>query len=409
MSDGRGALASAPPLRENGDVTGAPPHDLPSSRRAVRAQRERMRERAPEAVTEVRAPPPTRRSVRAGRMLGTGEARRHSPVRHARVNVAARVGVVLALAVAGTLVVGSAAAVTAVVAPPLGVAGPAAEPEQAAQLDDAAARLAAPPAVVAPGVLQATRDETSSAEPASAPVDVCSDPAVTAALQAGDDAATIAAAGGAHAFRALVSTGLAPCVPLNDPGRVWVLVDKMQPFAPIDYRPSPLALPENVRSLEGGMLRVDAAAALTALAEASRSAAGEIAVESAYRSFDTQADTHAGHVAEKGAAQADVVSARPGYSEHQSGLAVDVVPCDDGCGRLDDLASSPQGAWIAAHAWEFGWIVRYEEGATPVTGYLAEPWHLRYIGVDLAAEYHAGGWRTLEEFLGVAPAPDYPA
>src|SRR3546814_14600344 len=82
---------------------------------------------------------------------------------------------------------------------------------------------------------------------------------------------------------------------------------------------------------------------------------GEIALESAYRSYTTQESTYAGHVADRGVEGADLVSARPGFSEHQSGLAVDVVPCDEGsCATIDDLAGSSQGAWIAEHAWEHG-------------------------------------------------------
>ncbi len=100
------------------------------------------------------------------------------------------------------------------------------------------------------------------------------------------------------------------------------------------------------------------------------------------------------------------MSARPGFSEHQSGIAADLVGCNGACGTLDDLAASPQGQWLAAHAWEFGWIVRYEDGRTATTGYLAEPWHVRFIGPQLAQAYHSGGWHTLEEFFGVAPAPD---
>jgi D-alanyl-D-alanine carboxypeptidase len=136
--------------------------------------------------------------------------------------------------------------------------------------------------------------------------------------------------------------------------------------------------------------------------------AGELALESGDRSYATQSATYAGHVADRGVEGADLVSARPGFSEHQSGLTVDVVPCDEAsCATIDDLAASPQGAWIAEHAWEHGWIVRYTEGRTDVTGYAPEPWHLRYIGVDLARAYHEGGWTTLEEFFGLPAAPGY--
>ena len=69
--------------------------------------------------------------------------------------------------------------------------------------------------------------------------------------------------------------------------------------------------------------------------------------------------------------------------------------------------SPPQGQWIVAHGWEYGWITRYEDGYTPVTGYSPEPWHLRYIGPELARAYHDGGWHTLEEFFGLPAAPTY--
>ena len=135
-------------------------------------------------------------------------------------------------------------------------------------------------------------------------------------------------------------------------------------------------------------------------------AAGEVALESGFRSFDAQQRTYARHVAERGSA-ADLVSARPGHSEHQSGLAADVVGCAGGCGTFDDFAASPQGQWVAANSWEYGWIVRYVEGASDVTGYSPEAWHLRYVGPELARAYHEGSWTSLEEFFGLPAAPNY--
>jgi D-alanyl-D-alanine carboxypeptidase len=162
-----------------------------------------------------------------------------------------------------------------------------------------------------------------------------------------------------------------------------------------------------VRNVEGGSLRSDAAAALTSLVASARDGGvGEIALESGFRSHRTQHDTYARHFSERGA-QADQVSARPGFSEHQIGLGADVVPCAETCGTLDDLAATPQGQWVAAHSWEHGWIVRYVEGGTGVTGYLPEPWHLRYVGRELARAYHVGGWTSLEEFFALPPAPGY--
>ena len=63
--------------------------------------------------------------------------------------------------------------------------------------------------------------------------------------------------------------------------------------------------------------------------------------------------------------------------------------------------------WLAAHSWEFGWIARYEDGHTQTTGYRPEPWHLRYVGCELARAYHDGNWHTLEDFFALPAAPGY--
>ena len=71
------------------------------------------------------------------------------------------------------------------------------------------------------------------------------------------------------------------------------------------------------------------------------------------------------------------------------------------------IGGTPQSDWIAENAWRYGFIVRYEQGRTATTGYSAEPWHLRFIGRELAGAYADGGFHTLEEFFGLEPAPDY--
>lgn len=247
-----------------------------------------------------------------------------------------------------------------------------------------------------------------SVQAVPATASLCDDPAFTDALAAGDDGGAIAAAGGGESFRRAVATGLAPCVSLSDPTREWAVVNKQRPYDPIDWRPGDLVAPAGMRALEDTAMRTAAAEALTALASAARDAgAGEIAYLSAFRSYTTQQSTYAARVSVGGVAQADLESARPGFSEHQSGLAVDIVPCSGSCGTLDDVAGSPQGAWVREHAWEYGYITRYVEGRTDVTGYEPEAWHLRYIGPELAAAYHDGGYTTLEEFFGLPAAPSY--
>ena len=258
----------------------------------------------------------------------------------------------------------------------------------------------------ADAALKVAQTPATPAPRAAAPV--CDRPEVLAALASGTDAEVIAAAGGAAEFRSAVWSGQAPCVPLDDPARSWVVVNKARPFVPLDYEPAARVVPDGVRSLRGHELRVDAAAALNALGQASlASGAGEIALLSGYRSYGIQRSLYARHAAERGVAGADLVSAHAGYSEHQSGLTGDIVACNPGCGSIDDLAATAQGEWLREHAWEYGWITRYEDGYTATTGYAPEPWHLRYIGGELAAAYHYGGFHTLEDFFGLAPAPDY--
>lgn len=237
----------------------------------------------------------------------------------------------------------------------------------------------------------------------------CDLPAVIAALGSGDDDAVAAAFGGGTAMREAVVAGIAPCIDLADPHRLWVVVNKTRPLNPLDYEPPEIVGIAGSRDLGGGGVRAVAAAALTELIAAARDdGVGEIAAASSYRSYSTQVESYDSQVAAQGVEEADRSSARPGHSEHQTGLASDVVACDAGsCTGLDGLAGTPQGDWVAAHAWEHGWIVRYADGQTPITGYDPEPWHLRYVGPELARAYHDGGYLTLEAFWNLPAAPDY--
>ncbi|MFD4958721.1 D-alanyl-D-alanine carboxypeptidase family protein [Microbacterium sp. NPDC058389] len=311
-----------------------------------------------------------------------------TPARHVRPRrLPRRIALVAGLATGAALLLGSSAAVTAMMAPP--VESP----------DTALALTVAPPTIQ-----QLPVPEVKESPPAA---DLCTLSTFTTALQAGDDEGAVVAAGGGEAFRAAVVEGRAPCVDLSDSSRIWTVLDKHRPASPVDYRPGSLVLPDGVRNIEGGALRADAAGALSAMVTAARDAgAGELALESGFRSYQTQQVTYGRHFAERGE-RADLVSARPGYSEHQLGLSADVVACAGSCTGLDELAASPQGQWVVDHAWEHGWIVRYVEGATPVTGYTPEPWHLRYVGPELAKAYHDGGWTSLEEFFGLEAAPNY--
>lgn len=114
---------------------------------------------------------------------------------------------------------------------------------------------------------------------------------------------------------------------------------------------------------------------------------------SGFRSYATQAQLYQSYVNQEGQAAADRYSARPGYSEHQTGLAFDVIGTD---GQLVEDAGAAQ--WLLDYAPDYGFVVRYPRGKESVTGYMHEEWHLRYIGKE-AKEIAASGL-TLEEYYG---------
>ena len=120
----------------------------------------------------------------------------------------------------------------------------------------------------------------------------------------------------------------------------------------------------------------------------------DIYISSGFRSFSAQTSVYNKYKANEGQEGADTHSARPGHSEHQSGLAFDLNSITQSFGSTDE------GIWVADNAHLYGFIVRYPQGKESVTGYIWEPWHLRYVGVSVATELYNSGL-TLEEYLGV--------
>ncbi len=138
----------------------------------------------------------------------------------------------------------------------------------------------------------------------------------------------------------------------------------------------------------------EAESAFNTLSEAAANQGLDIYLSSGFRSYETQARIYGSYVDSYGKESADTFSARPGYSEHQTGLAIDVNTIDD------SFAGTPEAEWLAKHAYEYGFIIRYPKGKESITGYKYEPWHIRYLGVEKATEVYNSGL-TLEEFLGI--------
>ena len=166
----------------------------------------------------------------------------------------------------------------------------------------------------------------------------------------------------------------------GDPS-LWRLVDKDRSL-PNGYSPGDLV--ELVGgsysvSRPGLMLRRGAAASLEEMAAAARADGVTLVAASAYRSFQNQVQVHNHWVQVLGREEAERVSARPGHSEHQLGLALDFAPINT------FFAQTREGVWLDANAARFGWSLSYPYGFEDVTGYSWEPWHFRYVGRELVA------------------------
>jgi zinc D-Ala-D-Ala carboxypeptidase len=188
---------------------------------------------------------------------------------------------------------------------------------------------------------------------------------------------------------------------IDDPASDWVVADKARPLTPLDYAPVDLV------PIGGHELRAEAARAMRDMFAAAAAEGLTLNVQSAYRSYDYQVNTFRNQVARFGQAQAEIQVARPGYSEHQTGLAADLG--GGGCDIESCFAGTAEGRWVAANGPRFGYVVRYPDGQQGVTGFKYEPWHVRYVGVALATEMQRTGVPTLEQFFGLPAAPGYPS
>ena len=145
-------------------------------------------------------------------------------------------------------------------------------------------------------------------------------------------------------------------------------------------------------------MRAEAADAFHRLVEAAAEEGIDIVMTTAYRSYEFQQILWDNYVAQKGEEEANKTSARPGESEHQTGLAADLSTSEIDYRNSSDFADTEAGRWVAEHAHEFGFILRYPQDKTEITGYSYEPWHIRYVGLTAAEDIYENGL-ALEEYL----------
>lgn len=179
---------------------------------------------------------------------------------------------------------------------------------------------------------------------------------------------------------------------LSDAASIWVVVNKQRPLDPLRYTPGDLA------GVSGGQqIRKSAGEALALMFAAAKAENLALQPLSGYRSYDRQQTVYQNNVNTYGQAEADAASARAGHSEHQTGLAIDIG--GGGCGIEDCFGDTAHGKWVATNAYKYGFIIRYPAGKQAITGYKYEPWHIRFVGTELATEMHNKNITTLEEFF----------
>ncbi len=184
-----------------------------------------------------------------------------------------------------------------------------------------------------------------------------------------------------------------------------MLVNK-QFSLPEDYKPTDLVYPDVPFTfkdkIEKRMMRKEAAGALEKLFEGAKKDGLYLAGVSAYRSHQTQKSLFARYVKKDGEEKAKTYSAVPGHSEHETGLAIDVSASDGKCAAEDCFGDTPEAKWLAEHAYDYGFIIRYPQGKDSITGYKYEPWHLRYVGADISKDIKDRDI-TLEEYYDAVP------
>lgn len=179
-----------------------------------------------------------------------------------------------------------------------------------------------------------------------------------------------------------------------------VLVNKHNSLSE-NYVPEDLvtvSVPTVLENPEVRQMRKEAADALKQMFDEAIEEGIYLHARSGYRSYQTQVQLFNNYVSRHGEEAANRYSARPGQSEHQTGLVMDITSESVNFQLTEQFGDTEEGIWLRDHAHEFGFIIRYPKDMEHITGYIYEPWHIRYMGVDVAKEVYESGL-TYEEFL----------
>lgn len=196
----------------------------------------------------------------------------------------------------------------------------------------------------------------------------------------------------------LASAPLAPSETQAATNKEDILLVNKEHSLSSNYVPSNLVVPNVPFVSDQEKMKSHAAYALEELFAQAVSEGINLFASSGYRSYDYQQEVHQYYVNQYGEEYANQISAKPGESEHQTGLVMDVTSPSVDYQLIQEFGDTAAGSWVEEHADDYGFIIRYPEGKQSITGYQYEPWHLRYVGESHAQEIMSGNI-TLEEYL----------
>ena len=187
----------------------------------------------------------------------------------------------------------------------------------------------------------------------------------------------------------------------SDPDSYLIVANKKHRL-PEGYAPSDLAVPDVEMRYNTWSMRLEAAEALETMFAKAEEDGIHLVMGSGYRAEDFQQVLYDGYCEQYGCEVADEISSRPGYSDHQTGLATDLCGTDESYDLSESFEETEEGKWLKEHAHEYGFIMRYPKGKAEITGYAYEPWHFRYIGVEYATKiYEKDEWCSFEEYFNI--------
>lgn len=165
---------------------------------------------------------------------------------------------------------------------------------------------------------------------------------------------------------------------------VLMLVNKYH-YLPVDYNPTDIVDVKNWYCYGENQIKEEVYQQFIEMFNAAKEDGKKIIISSGYRTYEDQKETYNNYVDRYGTKKADTLAARPGFSEHETGLTLDITT---GTATKDTFEDTLEFKWLEENSYKYGFILRYPKDKEDITGYAYEPWHYRYVGVEIATKIH---------------------